>query len=492
MTSPKGFPIEGKHDKDLEQNIQLKPKFATVPPKGSNRRALDVIGGGFYEVAAGVIVEAGSDDNLVVVTGHGAKKGDVIHIQTSANNVEEEQMFVEEVIDANSFKLSGALSAPLVAADTFDHMRFVMNRLAPDGSSTATMTAPPAQFIKDGVTVTVTEDTATPANNVPYPVKLTGVTGDINISANDLNVALSHLGVSADSTRIGNGVNEWAINASLEGLVRDADSITELQAILAKIIAAPATEAKQDSMIGDLGQILTELQLKADLTETQPVSIASSPLPTGAATEATLSEMSTAVSTEATLAAMSTAVAKETTLAAMSAAVATEATLSSIDGKDFATQTTLALLEGKDFSTETTLAAQSAKLPASLGKKANTDSLSVTLSNDEGSLPGAAFDVRTFFNYDIAAGNIATTGYSELIANTGGVEIKQMKIFMSAGTPLLLAIGAASSEVDKAIIPPGGFADGRLDITIPANSRLSVKAIGTTSTAGNIIANLLG
>jgi hypothetical protein len=35
-----------------------------------------------------------------------------------------------------------------------------------------------------------------------------------------------------------------------------------------------------------LGSLLTELQLKADLTETQPVSVASLPLPTGASTEA--------------------------------------------------------------------------------------------------------------------------------------------------------------------------------------------------------------
>lgn len=40
-----------------------------------------------------------------------------------------------------------------------------------------------------------------------------------------------------------------------------------------------------------LASLLTELQLKADLTETQPCSIASLPLPTGAATEATLSSL---------------------------------------------------------------------------------------------------------------------------------------------------------------------------------------------------------
>lgn len=77
-----------------------------------------------------------------------------------------------------------------------------------------------------------------------------------------------------------------------------------------------ATEAKQDDIIAELvdvnseldtqtailtgvastdfatqttlAAVLTELQLKADLTETQPVSAASLPLPTGAATETTL------------------------------------------------------------------------------------------------------------------------------------------------------------------------------------------------------------
>lgn len=72
-------------------------------------------------------------------------------------------------------------------------------------------------------------------------------------------------------------------------------------------ISGSATEAKQDSQITELQAIntdmdtlvavdyatqttlaalLTELQLKADLSETQPVSAASLPLPTGASTSA--------------------------------------------------------------------------------------------------------------------------------------------------------------------------------------------------------------
>ncbi len=75
-----------------------------------------------------------------------------------------------------------------------------------------------------------------------------------------------------------------------------------LAAILAKIIAAPATEATLAAVLaavdgleaGQAGQatqttlaaLLADSQAKADLSETQPVSAASLPLPTGAATAA--------------------------------------------------------------------------------------------------------------------------------------------------------------------------------------------------------------
>ena len=72
-----------------------------------------------------------------------------------------------------------------------------------------------------------------------------------------------------------------------------ASTETTLASILAKIIAAPSTEAKQDTLNTTLGTILTELQLKSDLSETQPVSAASLPLPSGASTEATLANADT-------------------------------------------------------------------------------------------------------------------------------------------------------------------------------------------------------
>jgi hypothetical protein len=127
-----------------------------------------------------------------------------------------------------------------------------------------------------------------------------------------------------------------------------------------------ATETKQDSL-------LTELQLKADLTETQPVSAASLPLPTGAATEATLATIDADTSvlaavdfaTQTTLATR----ASETTAAEINARLGDETTpaagtvnkqLETLNAKDFSTETTLAALktnfDAEDFATQTTLA----------------------------------------------------------------------------------------------------------------------------------------
>lgn len=107
------------------------------------------------------------------------------------------------------------------------------------------------------------------------------------------------------------------IESAVDGLEsKDYATQTTLAAILAKIIAAPATEAKQDTgntslaailaavdglevntaglaTQTTLASILSDLQAKADLSETQPVSAASLPLPSGAATQATLASILT-------------------------------------------------------------------------------------------------------------------------------------------------------------------------------------------------------
>jgi hypothetical protein len=79
-----------------------------------------------------------------------------------------------------------------------------------------------------------------------------------------------------------------ATEGKQDTIIGHVDGIeTALGSILTKISSSPATETKQDTMITALAALLTELANKADVSETQPVSLASVPLPTGAATQTT-------------------------------------------------------------------------------------------------------------------------------------------------------------------------------------------------------------
>lgn len=79
-----------------------------------------------------------------------------------------------------------------------------------------------------------------------------------------------------------------AIQTAVENLDMDVDALAKeltLQALLT------AFNAEDFATQTTLAELLVELQLKADLSETQPVSAATLPLPTGASTEATLSNI---------------------------------------------------------------------------------------------------------------------------------------------------------------------------------------------------------
>lgn len=127
-----------------------------------------------------------------------------------------------------------------------------------------------------------------------------------------------------------------AAGAELSKESKQDDAITELQAILAKILAAPSTEAKQD----DLNALIVIIDAVLDAIKTDTANISSDQ------------------ATETTLAAV---------LAKLIAAPATEA-------KQDTGNTSLATIAGLDFSTETTLAAVLAKIIAAPSTEAKQDS----------------------------------------------------------------------------------------------------------------------
>lgn len=159
----------------------------------------------------------------------------------------------------------------------------------------------PVAFIKDGVNTSVTYDTVTPTNSEALPVNIVTVNGQgisttVDLSGAQINVQLTDRGTSPDAVRIGDGTNLAQLSVDGEIYVNDMDGNAALTSINSKLtngtqvtqisdgvdalsinadgsinatvntITGYATSAKQDAL-------LAELQLKADLTETQPVSI---------------------------------------------------------------------------------------------------------------------------------------------------------------------------------------------------------------------------
>ena len=230
-----------------------------------------------------------------------------------------------------------------------------------------------------------------------------------------------------------------ATGNTVEVATNDA-MVAQLASILAKIIASPATEAKQDTLIAkDFATQTTLAQVLAKLTDdpatdtglaaiatllagTLAISAADLPLPTGAATSA-----------------------KQDTLIA----------------KDFATQTTLAAVLEKlsgDPATQTTLAAVLAKLssdPATdTGLSAIATILEGTLAVSAMTLPlPAGASTEASLNlvgtraYDDASGqHVAYDGaaQSEAITGTEVTVVASTDCYIAFGTNPTATVGAGS------------------------------------------------
>lgn len=82
--------------------------------------------------------------------------------------------------------------------------------------------------------------------------------------------------------------------------------------------------------------------------------------------------------------------------------------------------------------------------------------------------------------------NVTTSAYVQLLASTSNA-INAIEIFDSSGQTLLLATGAAASEADQIYIIPGG--NGRIPLSIATGTRISLKAVTGTASAGEIDVN---
>ena len=263
----KGLPFIGKMNEFLDRALH-----ATVQKVGPSRAAIDVIGRGYYLVnpvpATPYVVEIGSSDEVIVLTAHPVKPGDLIRLKTTANNINEFEIIVHEVLSANSFKLAGYLSASLTAGDTFDILRPITERFDSTGATLATVDSPPVSYNRKAAGVTaqtsVFEDLDSPANSRALPVVIHSIDGaPITVNAGDLNVSVSHVN---DSVAIGDGTNLVGVTGSNELKVYDDKVFDELVTLNTVDFS---TETKQDTQITHLSQIETATEAVAATVATE-------------------------------------------------------------------------------------------------------------------------------------------------------------------------------------------------------------------------------
>ncbi|MBR9701032.1 hypothetical protein GOV11_04160 [Candidatus Woesearchaeota archaeon] len=492
MASPKGYPTQDKDDR-------LKAENTTIEPVREKQNGMSVLSHSYAREVGTDTAEASSTISVVNATAHAALKGDVIRF--TAGTLSGQEVKVHSTT-TNAITLAEDLSvAP--GLDAFQILRHKYPLVNADGSQvvSATLAAAPLLFTLDGADQEVTEDTVTPANNAPLPVKLTGTTGDINITAGDLNVQTTHIGVNFDSQRIGDGVETVNVNASNEFQVRDDDANTALTSLDTKLPAQ--------------GAALTAASTPVNIASDQTVAVSASalPLPTGAATEATLATIDTDTGVIA---------GDTTSLDAKTPALGTAVIAASVPVNIASDQTVpvsaSALPLPTGASTEATLSAMNAKLVS------GTDIGDVTINNASGASAVNIQDGGNVISIDDAGGSITVDGtvtalssaidVVDFIDTTPVLDTSSTNIPGSAGNPVEIIAslaanvsklkindtsgfffgvytGAALSEVLQCVVGPGE--DGSIDVVMASAERVSLRAMAATAiSSGEVCIQFIG
>lgn len=350
-----------------------------------------------------------------------------------------------------------------------------------------------------GVLTTVTADQGAP--NTPsnaWPVKITDGTNVAAVSAG------GEIGVVGPLT----DAELRATPVPVDGPLTDA----ELRAS-AVPVSGPLTDAELRATAVPVSGPLTDAELRASAV---PVSAASLPLPSGAATETTLSSIDTKtpalvsgrvpVDGSGVTQPISAASLPLPTGAATSANQTTaNSSLSSIDGK-FGSLGQKAMAG----SAPVVIASDQSAIPASQsgtwtvqpGNTANSTPWLVSARLNDGtgsqitsnlvsllrgidvSQIGRSPSALSRINYTSTP--VSTSAYTQVLASTTAI-IREVEIFDSSGQSLVLAFGAASSEVDQVYVFPGG--NGRIPLYIPGGTRVSIKAVSAAASSGELLVN---
>jgi hypothetical protein len=452
MTTLKGYPGQKKEERTSNQ-------YQTINPLVSDRYGADVVSFSAVQEIGTDAAEASSTTILINAASHAAKIGDIIRMTSGATSGETAVVYS---VSTNAITLAQPLSAAPAALDTFSILRF---RFPVVDSSGGLVTAPassaPIEFSLNGSSQVVTEDTGTPANNVPLPVKIVNTLGDV-APATEATVAT----LATEATL-----------ATLDGKVTavDTGNVTVTASVLPTGAATDATLAILDG--------------KVTAVDTGNVTVAASALPTGAATETTLATLDgkvTAVDTGNVTVAASV----------LPTGAATETTLATLDGKVTAVDTGAVTIVS---STLPTGAATETTLSTLNGKVTACDTGAVVLAAGTatvGSVDINHLDVVDFIDttplLDTSSTNIPASASTPVtIVASLAAAVKKIQFMDTTGAYIGLYSDPAGSPVLECIIGPGS--DSTIEVAIPAATVLGLRNMENAAISSGMIAiNFIG
>lgn len=333
-------------------------------------------------------------------------------------------------------------------------------------------------------------------------VSLTGTYLDVNLASGSVTATNSANGatgaaVPTDATMVGGSDSGTlrAIKVSATGVVSvDGSAVTQpvsasslplpTGAATETTLATLATESTLSTLNSKVPSNLTvtSTRLLVDGSGvTQPVSASSLPLPTGAATEATLSALNTKVTT--------TANGIKVDGSAVTQPVSGTVTANAGTGSFTVAQSTATNLKAQaEVYQGGTAVGAASPLQVSLANTA-ANSTAVKVDGSAVTQPVAQAgrtkaNTPTFNDY--SSTNVTTSAYVQLVASTSSA-CTAVEIYNQCASSIYLATGATASEVNQLIIPPGG--NGLVPIAIAASTRIAVKAVDVSATSGSLIIN---
>jgi len=237
--SLKGFPTQGKNldvvDGVNTELTDCRAEFVTLQKTRSKRVAMDTV-----QMAAAVFAskafEAGTTKRKVICTAHGVRAGDLIRV-TSGTEIYVE-LNVKYVIDANSFVVDGAYHTAPLAADTFDHLVYITQRVGASGSMpvdviTSALPAGASTFAEQAIQTTAIGTVNTSVGLVKTAVDTV-----------DVSVGLVKTAVDAVTSALGTTNLNTALISSKQYVLNDCSSVNITTAAFVDLITSTAATKK--------------------------------------------------------------------------------------------------------------------------------------------------------------------------------------------------------------------------------------------------------